>query len=199
MVTGRAAWRRRRGGALVPTATARGPRHRWRALALPVALVSVLTACGAAEVEGVARDRAVELLTEHVADAMECVTATAPQLDQVSTDADLAAVLARCADTAPPTADWNWMHRERPGHPTVVFSSTRTEPVVVLDMMTVASGAAEAGVANARVYIVTCWRATLDTQAGAATAWAEAACNDALVAAFSQAAEVEPFSELDLA
>lgn len=179
----------------MPTSTARGRGQR-RALALSVALVSVLTACGAAEVEDVARDRAVDLLTERVADAMECVTATAPRLSQVA-DVDLADAMSACADVAPPNAGQAWMRQERPGVPTVVYSSTAAESMLVLDMMTMATGAAEAGVTNARAYVVTCWRAMLDRQVGA-TAWAEAECKDSLVVAYSGAAEVEPFSELDL-
>jgi len=62
--------------------------------------------------------------------------------------------------------------------------------------MTTGTGHAQAGVANARAYLVTCWQVTVDLGAHVLADYAASACNDALLVLYNPYAEQVPFSDL---
>jgi len=172
-------------------------RRWWLALGLSATLAASLSACGADRVETVAREDALGLLNEHLTEAVTCLTSMAAQLDPADTSEELANILSDCGNTTPLNKDDDQVIEEGLGRrANVIHSGTTVGDHIVLHVMTTGTGHAQAGVANARAYVVTCWQVTIDPGANVLADYADSACNDAILLLYNPYAEQVPFSDL---
>ena len=169
----------------------------WLTVGLLATLTASLSACGAGQVETVAHEDALDLLNEHLTEAVACLRSTAPQLDAADTSEDLANTLAECGNTTALNKDDEQIVEEGlGGRASVIFSGAVVGDPIVLRVMTTGTGYAQAGVASARAYLVTCWQATIDVTAHVDTEFAASPCNDALLLLYDPSAEQVPLSDL---
>lgn len=180
----------------------------WRAVSITVVVVMVLALVGfvlalrscdrAFQVESRAREGAFGNLQDNVVGAVACLTTAAPRLDPADGADALADDLTACGYTQFMNKNDDFvLHEASARGENVIFSGTALAGRVVLQIMTTGPGVAQAGVANARAYLVTCWQVTIDLGTDTLEDYTATACNDALVTRYNPSEQV-PFDELDL-
>ena len=176
-------------------------RRWWLRLGLAATLAASLSACGADRVETVAREQALDRLQDNLTETVTCLNSVAPQFDPALGQEALADVLAPCADVSILNRDDDYILSDRvelpAGAESIAVAGTFSDERVRLQLVAQGSALAEAGVASARVQLVTCWGVAVDTEAGRLEDYTGVACKGSVLERINPVEEVT-FSDLHI-
>lgn len=173
----------------------------WVTAVLATTLCATAAGCGFYDMEERASAAAAENLSVQVAETIECVRHGASDLLTDASTSSLAEGVSDCADTQILNQDVS----QAPSNTVLPFTQSSvavtgvlTADALDLGFLTQATGVADAGISNARVYLSTCWKVVVDNNSGRLREVSSAPCDEEVVAR-THTGEHVPFEDLDLA